>query len=131
MLIPTDEPKTSAWFNCVAFLALIALPYHTFCVIWYLLAFFGAWSGDNDYPLYFSLWGIEILILWIWFHYTVKETPEEEAERKKLISIAIQNVQKRCGDNYTLQEFQEELDSLRRQRQASNDFTSDSSPKQR
>ena len=102
MIIPTDEPKTSAWFNCVAFLAFIAFIFHTLIVIMYLLYFLGIWETvssdpgswyhDGDYPLYFSLWFIEIIILWTWFHYTLKEAPEEEAKRKKLISTAVQNV---------------------------------------
>lgn len=139
MIIPTDEPKTSAWFNCVAFLAFIAFIFHTLIVIMYLLYFLGIWETvssdpgswyhDGDYPLYFSLWFIEIIILWTWFHYTLKETPEEEAKRKKLISTAVQNVIERCGTNYTLQDVEKEYEYL--QQQASTDSTSDSSPKQR
>ena len=127
MTASANEPKTSTLFNYIAFFALFALPYNTYCVIWYLCAFLWGWEYNNDYPVYFSLWIIQIIILGTWFYYTVKETPEEKAERKKLVAIAIQNVQKRCGDNYTLQEFQEELDSLRRQRQASNDSSDSSS----
>ncbi len=137
MIIPTDEPKTSAWFNCVAFLAFIAFIFHTLIVIMYLLYFLGIWETvssdpgswyhDGDYPLYFSLWFIEIIILWTWFHYTLKETPEEEAKRKKLISTAVQNVIERCGTNYTLQDVEKEYEYL--QQQASTDSTSDSSSK--
>ncbi len=137
MIIPTDEPKTSTWFNCVAFLAFIAFIFHTLIVIMYLLYFLGIWDTvssdprswyhDGDYPLYFSLWFIEIIILWTWFHYTLKETPEEEAKRKKLISTAVQNVIERCGTNYTLQDVEKEYEYL--QQQASTDSTSDSSPK--
>ena len=137
MIIPTDEPKTSAWFNCVAFLAFIAFIFHTLIVIMYLLYFLGIWETvssdpgswyhDGDYPLYFSLWFIEIIILWTWFHYTVKETPEEEAERKKLVAIAIDNVEKRIGSDYTIQDVQKELEVLRSQRQATNDSSNSSS----
>ena len=137
MIIPTDKPKTSGWFNCVAFLALIAFIFHTLIVFMYLLYFWGIWDTvssdpgswyhDGDYPLYFSLWFIEIIILGTWFYYTAKPTPEEDAEFDKLMHIAIENVKQRRGDGkYTALEVKEEIAMLR-QRQASNDSTTNSS----
>ena len=128
MAEPDFKFKSPHWFNCVTLFVFLALPYNTFCVLWYLCAFHWGWEyHDHDFPVYLTLWILQIIILGTWFYIEFKPTPEEDAEFDKLMHIAIENVKQRRGDGkYTALEVKAEIVTLR-QRQASNDSSNSSS----